>query len=129
MTTDTAAVRARVAAATPGPWFAYIKDDVISVGTRKFGRGLDAIIHWAGFDSCRTPLEQQRANAVLIARAPTDLLAMCDEIEGLRKALRDSVFAIEATLACLNAWNGGIGSPANCLAIIERARAALGDAT
>ena len=41
-------------------------------------------------------------------------------IQALEQLLYDSRFAIEATLVCLNLWNGGKGSGANCEGIMAR---------
>lgn len=55
---------------TPGPWFAFIKDGIVAVGTGKSGKAIDRIVHWSGFDACGVNLAQQAANARLIATAP-----------------------------------------------------------
>lgn len=41
-------------------------------------------------------------------------------ITKIEKLLGDARFAIEATLVCLNTWNGGRGSFANCEGIMAR---------
>lgn len=41
------------------------------------------------------------------------------------KALVDAEFALEATLTCLNTWNGGKGAPVNTDKVFANIRAAL----
>lgn len=42
-----------------------------------------------------------------------------------KDALKDARFAIETTVACLNTWNGGRGSPTNTDGIVRAIDAAL----
>lgn len=58
---------------TPGPWFAFIKGEVIAVGIGNKRKDVDAIVHWTGFDACHVGFDEQAANAKLIAASP-DLL-------------------------------------------------------
>jgi hypothetical protein len=56
----------------------------------------------------------------------TERGAEVDIVETLKMAR----FAIEATLACLNSWNGGRGGPANtdrAMQLIDAALAKYGD--
>lgn len=73
---DIAAIRARVAAATPGPWAR--EDD-----------GDDYVAFAPGAEICRIPHGQDAEEcANLIAHAPADLAALCDEVERLTEENR-----------------------------------------
>lgn len=91
MTPLVAEVRARLAAATPGPWIECEGD----VWSRFFSDGSAEIPllradmgiyrHWG-----RKPSrEEVAANVDLAAAAPTDLARLCDRVEELERALRD----------------------------------------
>lgn len=56
---------------TKGPWFAFVKGSTVAVGTGRTGHAVDKIVHWFGFDACGVSLEEQAANARLIAEAGT----------------------------------------------------------
>lgn len=105
---DTAAIRARVAAATPGPWqvwagrlsiFANVSeetpgsicgDPVCEVEMyRCSDRDPDPDDTECGCDEegCKTCRPVQHADADLIAHAPSDLAALCDEVERLREII------------------------------------------
>lgn len=67
---------------TPGPWSAYISKKAkvvcVSIGEKPNGRN-PSIVNWPGFESCDLPLDQQIANARLIAAAP-DMYAALEQI-------------------------------------------------
>ena len=73
LTPDLAAIRARLAAATPGPWLRY-GDGTYEVYVDADQDDLPSVTH--GSD--------RPEDADLIAHAPTDLAALCDEVEWLR---------------------------------------------
>ncbi len=82
------AIRARLDAATPGPWELWYGDlDWVSVGVDG-----DTVAE------CRIHINHQFSgwqnlrNATFIQHAPTDLRALLDEVERLT-ALRDDLFA------------------------------------
>lgn len=77
---DTAAIEARLAAATPGPW--TLRYDGWTI---RDSRGNRQIAHTYGRDG--SLVEQQVNDADLIAHAPTDIRALLDEVERLRAAL------------------------------------------
>ena len=89
---DLEAIRARLASATPGPWKASTDDagDVVVWGPDE--DWLANVGNWArqhlGIDAdaaARQFVEtRDAADATLIAHAPTDLAALCDEVERLR---------------------------------------------
>jgi uncharacterized protein (DUF1501 family) len=62
---------------TPGPWSAFVVEETMTVavdiGPHPSGKRPN-VVDWGGFDTCGLPLDQQVANARLIAAAP-DLLA------------------------------------------------------
>ena len=64
---------------TPGPWSAFIsrrsKTVSVDIGPVPHGRRPN-VVNWMGFDSCDLPLNQQIANARLIAAAPELLSAL-----------------------------------------------------
>ena len=82
---DIAAIRARLAAATPGPW------RLVEVVTGMFNI-VGVLSSWN-----KTPCVSA-ADAALISHAPADLAALCGEVEELRKTLgsvRDHLYEID----------------------------------
>ncbi len=82
MTPDLGAIRARLAAATPGPWHAETSD--ATMDDRNLWRVRrdvqpQALLHLSAIMSS--------GNADLIAHAPADLAALADEVEALRAAV------------------------------------------
>ena len=79
MSIDLEAIRARIAAATPGPWrSARNVKHAVMVGPE------DAPRHICAFG----PLSIGTADdTALIAHAPADLASLCDEVERLREIL------------------------------------------
>lgn len=81
---DIAAIRERLAAATPGPWLVYPYDeglvvsDVIINGIVEVARVDSPGPHDGGLDDAAYD------DLDLIANAPSDLAALCDEVERLR---------------------------------------------
>jgi hypothetical protein len=68
--TDIEAIKGRLAAATPGPW--YVDESLRGVEAQTHGYPVE-IVAWTG-----------RADAVLIAHAPGDIDALVAEVERLR---------------------------------------------
>lgn len=90
MTPDLDPIRARLAAATPGPWHSW--DRGIGYEVHK-GRAADCLSEYGvGMESC-TELNDgfrgtfRMADADLIANAPADLAALVAEVERLREAV------------------------------------------
>lgn len=81
---DLAAIRARLAAATEGPWSQrHYPDDVgIKVFSTVPHRRVGVRLIIAGWGHVL-----RKADADLIAHAPTDLAALCDEVERLTHLL------------------------------------------
>jgi len=82
---DTAAIEARLAAATPGPW--RLQRNVAWVFAPDGNR--EVAIHCTPFDEAWTAdagdyRDGQRANANLIAHAPADIRALLDDRARLR---------------------------------------------
>jgi hypothetical protein len=67
---DLEAIKGRLAAATPGPW--YVDESLRGVEAQTHGYPVE-IVAWTG-----------RADAVLIAHAPGDIAALVAEVERLR---------------------------------------------
>lgn len=85
-----AEIRERLAAATPGPWELYATErNVIAITKGRMRSGYRReIVHWSGFDySNIDDPGQVRANAALIAHAPSDLAYLLDEIARLIREL------------------------------------------
>jgi hypothetical protein len=84
MTPDLEAIKARLAAATPGPW---IYDEWY--GTEDGGWAAIGPHHEAGEGECDEPdgepHERAKRDGALIAHAPTDLAALVAEVERLRE--------------------------------------------
>ena len=138
-----AEIRERLAAATPGPWELYATErNVIAITKGRMRSGYRReIVHWSGFDCSNIDDPGQvRANAALIAHAPSDLAYLLDEIarltrelEQARKLIRELVDDEDAGLV----WTGTSVVCAYCSASylydvehdrdcpIERARRAL----
>lgn len=102
---DIAAIRARLAAATPGPWeqwkghldvMAHVFDNTERSCGGERVCGVDSFrandddpdpdLTGCGCEDegCATRYPRLHADADLIARAPTDIAALCDEVERLR---------------------------------------------
>ena len=109
--TDLAAIRARVAAATPGPWEAAVCRQSVFDGSDWCGVA-PVPLQGTRWGVCLTgrmgaPEEGQSiADAELIAHAPTDLLALCAEVERLRAEVAASERR-GAERALRWAWNAG----------------------
>lgn len=85
-----AEIRERLAAATPGPWELYATErNVIAITKGRMRSGYRReIVHWSGFDCSNIDDPGQvRANAALIAHAPSDLAYLLDEIARLTREL------------------------------------------
>lgn len=85
-----AEIRERLAAATPGPWELYATErNVIAITKGRMRSGYRReIVHWSGFDCSNIDDPGQvRANAALIAHAPSDLAYLLDEIARLAREL------------------------------------------
>ena len=85
-----AEIRERLAAATPGPWELYATErNVIAITKGRTRSGyLREIVHWSGFDCSNIDdTGKVRANAALIAHAPSDLAYLLDEIARLSREL------------------------------------------
>jgi len=83
---DIAVIRARVAAATPGPWVRGIARD---------DDGWAVLANDGDDEVCTQPPSRvidpySPADADLIAHAPADIAALCDEVERLRAELDDA---------------------------------------
>src|SRR5690606_205615 len=88
-----AEIRERLAAATPGPWGLYATErNVIAITKGRTRSGyLREIVHWSGFDCSNIDDPGKvRANAALIAHAPSDLAYLLDEIARLTRELEES---------------------------------------
>ena len=73
--TDLETIKARLAAATPGPW--YVDESLRGVEAQTHGYPVE-IVAWTG-----------RADAVLIAHAPGDIAALVAEVEALRAQVQE----------------------------------------
>ena len=69
MTLDTTQIRARADAATPGPWWSFFDGDDYGICG-----GENSVAYDVG-----------HKNAQFIAAARTDIPALCDEVDALRK--------------------------------------------
>ena len=90
MTADLAAIRARLAAATPGPWVAETSEvtmDDRSLWRMRRDTQPQVPLHLSSVMSS--------ANADLIASAPADLAALCDEVEALTARAERAESAIQ----------------------------------
>src|SRR5690606_2330682 len=88
-----AEIRERLAAATPGPWELYATErNVIAITKGRMRSGYRReIVHWSGFDCSNIDDPGQvRANAALIAHAPSDLAYLLDEIARLTRELEEA---------------------------------------
>jgi hypothetical protein len=87
---DFKAIRARLEAATPGPWEWNDLGEMESVHREKDEDGIgftgDAIIETDG--GCYGPRENDRA---FIANAPTDIAALLDWCEKLEDVVKDAI--------------------------------------
>lgn len=89
------AIRARLAAATPGPWTLPYHDGALAGphGASLLGLDVDGMaIVWA------------RADAELIAHAPADIAALLAEVERLRAEVAERVEAERVADARLREW-------------------------
>lgn len=114
-TTDLEAIKARLAAATPGPW----DTDGSTVWA-------EVIVPDPRDQTGQTPMQDRElvaesggADAHLIAHAPEDLAALLAENERLRAVAEAALDALPRVLwdparnrlrAALDAWRGGEGS-------------------
>lgn len=80
---DIEPIKARLAAATPGPW-----QTIVTVET---DIGTEHLVTEADMDASCIGTSPQAADADLIAHAPTDLAALIAEVERLRVALQAQV--------------------------------------
>lgn len=78
-----AEVRARLAAAAPGPWEIGEYD--------RWDKEIPITQPCAWVDNDDVDREEAAANAALIAAAPTDLARLCDRVEELERALREDL--------------------------------------
>ena len=78
---DIAAIRARLANATPGPWESREHKKQWHVTSVETEEHVALISHWTN--------DVDEADADLIANAPTDLAALIEEVERLRGLLRE----------------------------------------
>jgi hypothetical protein len=69
---DLAPIKARLAAATPGPWREGLNGGSSGITTEDEWRGMESMVH---------------AGRALIAHAPTDMAGLVAEVERLRAAL------------------------------------------
>lgn len=96
-------------AATPGPWFAWIKSRTLQIDTRGGDGRLPAIINWPGFDGNDMSHGASKANARFIAAAnPATVLSLLSEIAALRAMVE-------------NAADGSMGQTDKLLTMHERA--------
>ena len=115
------AIRARLASSTPGPWKASTDDagDVVVWGPDE--DWLANVGNWArqhpGIDAdaaARQFVEtRDAADATLIAHAPTDLAALCDEVERLRAWLLRGGKLTDEELKALKPWRRRLGIVGN----------------
>ena len=88
MTLDLDPIRARLAAATPGPWHAWDR----GIGS-EVHVGAECVSETTQYERCRDLNDGFRetfaeADAALIANAPADLAALLAEVERLREAVQ-----------------------------------------
>ena len=81
---------------TPGPWAVGGTRDFFQVGTADAPDGRPCIVFWTGFDSSDQPVEEQRANARLIAAAPDLLEAISVTLADCADLLPDRHFELLA---------------------------------
>lgn len=101
MTMDLGAIKARLAAATPGPWRSpWESDDEYATFTGPDGAQVVDVTYYDG-----SRIVVSEANAALIANAPTDLAALVAEVERLRrKAAHVPELVSMLAEARTNAW-------------------------
>lgn len=101
---ELAAIRARLAAATEGPW----KVSYFGIGARD---GFDDVIAPGPVDCMEycssgiSTVEATDADWELIAHAPTDLAELCDEVERLRYLLGSHADGHRCTCTMLSTGN------------------------
>ncbi len=94
---DLSAIRKRSAQATPGPWEAWL-DEVFRDGIYRdlkehktggytYKREVCTFDDFHDDDDDGGGMEQKEADAEFICRARSDVPALCDEVEALRKRL------------------------------------------
>lgn len=94
---DTAAIRARLSAATPGPWTRSVKTwdgeeiQIVTAGLAEIAQEPTTFNAYPSGAFIET--DGIEANLELIAHAPTDIAALCDEVVLLREE-RDEAFRI-----------------------------------
>lgn len=111
MSADIAAIRARIAAASPGPW------SILSAGSA--GNDwfeIDAQPHEDDSDDDDSDFVRPLvvatleagggSDADLIAHAPTDLAALCDEVEQLKTKLENLTNAVSGAWAEIDEADG-----------------------
>jgi len=88
---DLTVIKARLAAATPGPWSSLAAKPGWDADVGIIAPGCECVLAecFCEFKAKgdRHP-EWAEANAVLIAHAPTDLAALIEEVERLREKIR-----------------------------------------
>ncbi len=95
---DHEAVRARLNAATPGPWEAgdrWVYTTPIYDDDPRLMNVLGVVDHYAEHERVEAERKRGQANAELIAHAPADLAALLVE----NQRLRDTIQAVEETVA------------------------------
>lgn len=119
-----AEVRARLAAATPGPWRVKFSGRGYPYQiTAPNGSHAKYVTRWAAISVPSLP--EGRANAALIAAAPTDLARLCDRVEELERALKLIASHAGKTLLGKGLYHDGANAAFNNMA--EIADAALGE--
>lgn len=113
MTADLKAIRARLAAATPGPWHAW--DRGIGYEVHK-GAERDCLSEFGtGSEHCDELNDGfretfARGDADLIAHAPADLAALCDEVEALTARAERAEAAVQRVRELVKDWSSRFGS-------------------
>ena len=92
MTLDLDPIRARLAAATPGPWHAYGNTLAAEVGRCTCSPHYGAHERSCGLEDIGQVVE---SDAELIAHAPADLAALVAEVERLRETVQRVREALE----------------------------------
>jgi hypothetical protein len=92
----------------------------------RYTADIDACVTWvrrAKEDAHRRTVDAIRDRQAAEARAR----ALQSKVEVAEGALREAVFGLEVTDACLRTWNDNRGGPADVEGILSRARAAIGE--
>ncbi len=115
---DLDAIKKRVAAATPGPWEAYLDPEV---------ERYDPTVCANGHVVCRLNDETDWEDVQFIAHARDDIPALCDEVERLTHELtneRDEAMALLRRLVYATA-SRNVGSFSEFERTLSEARAAV----